>query len=157
MQTLEPILAEVEVFRGMKPEHLAHMSGCASNVRYEAGEFAGRAGDPADKFWIVRQGRLALEIFVPGRGAITIGTMSEGDVVGFSWLLPPYELRFDIHALAASRALMFDGRCLRGKCVTDPEFGHELLSRFARIMVNRIEAMSLQLMDVYGDHPTEHD
>lgn len=157
MQTLEPILAEVDVFRGMKPEHLAAMAGCATNVRYEAGEFPGRTGDPADKFWVVRQGRMALEIFVPGRGAITIESLSEGDVVGFSWLLPPYELRFDVHALTATRALMFDGRCLRSKFATDPELGYDLLGRFSRIMAHRIEAMSLQLMDVYGDHATEND
>ncbi len=157
MQTLEPILAEVDLFKGMKQEHLANIAGCATNVRYDAGQFVGRTGDPADKFWVVRQGRVGLEIFVPGRGAITISTAEEGDVIGFSWLLPPYQLRFDVHALTATRALLFDGRCLRGKCESDPAFGHELLVRFSRIMANRIEAMSLQLMDVYGDHPTEHD
>jgi CRP-like cAMP-binding protein len=141
----------------MKPEHLLAISGSATNVQYDAGDFLGRTGDPADKFWLVRQGRIALEIFVPGRGAVTIATMSEGDIVGFSWLLPPYELRFDVRALTAARALEFDGRSLRGKCTTDPGLGYELLSRFTRIMANRIEAMSLQLMDVYGDHPTEHD
>ena len=157
MQTLERILAEVEVLRGMKPEHLALVAGCASNVRYETGDFLGRIGDPADRFWVLRQGRIGLEIFVPGRGAITIATMSEGDVVGFSWLLPPYELRFDIHALTATRALMFDGVCLRGKCGTDTHLGYELLTRFARIMAQRVEAMTLQLMDVYGEHPAKGD
>jgi CRP-like cAMP-binding protein len=157
MQTIEPILAEVDVFQGMKPEHLAAMAGCAMNVRYEAGEFPGRAGDPADKFWVIRQGRMSLEILVPGRGAITIASMEEGDVVGFSWLLPPYELRFDVHALTATRALMFDGRCLRAKCEGDPALGYDLLTRFSSIMARRIEAMSLQLMDVFGDHATEND
>lgn len=157
MQTLEPILAESPFFSGMKHEHLNEIAGCASNVRYEPGVFPGRAGDPADRFWIVRQGRMALEIHAPGRGAITIGTMGDGDVVGFSWLLPPYQLRFDIHVLTATRALIFDGRCLRGKCATDPALGYELLARFSRLMAERVEAMSLQLLDVYGDHYADHD
>jgi CRP-like cAMP-binding protein len=157
MHTLEPIIAEVGIFRGMKPAHLGLITGCAANVRYEAGTFVGRAGDQADRFWIIRQGRVALELFSPGRPPMTISTMSQGDVVGFSWLLPPYQLHFDIHALTLTQALLFDGRCLRGKCDSDPELGYELVSRFSRIIVDRIQAMSLQLMDIYGDHPTESE
>uniref|UniRef100_A0A832MKZ8 Cyclic nucleotide-binding domain-containing protein n=1 Tax=Eiseniibacteriota bacterium TaxID=2212470 RepID=A0A832MKZ8_UNCEI len=155
--TLEPILAEVEFFRGMKQEHLALVAGCAQNVRYDRGEFAGRVGDPADKFWVVREGRMALELHTPNRGAITIATMTEGDVVGFSWLLPPYQLRFDVHVLQPTRALMFDGACLRGKCVADPSLGLDLYQRVTRIIAERLEAMSLQLLDVYGEHPIETD
>lgn len=155
MHTLEPIVAEVEFFRGLKREHLALIAGCASNVRYEAGAFVGRAGDQADQFWVIREGLVALELFAPGRGAITISTISEGDVVGFSWLLPPYQLHFDIHTLTVTRALLFDGRCLRGKCETDPDLGYELLNRFSRLIVRRIQAMTLQLLDVYGEHRTE--
>lgn len=157
MQTLEPILAQVEFFQGMKPEHLALVAGCAQNVRYEEGAFAGRTGDPADKFWVVREGRMALELHSPTRGVVCIGTMEEGDVVGFSWLLPPYELRFDVHAVTPTRALMFDGACLRRKSLDDPELGYQLLTRVSRLMAERLEAMSLQLMDVYGEHPADHD
>lgn len=157
MQTLEPILTEAPFFEGMSAEHLALLAGCASNVRYDADEYLGRTGDPADRFWVIREGNVALEIHAPGRGAITTGTLDEGDVVGFSWLLPPYQLRFDVHALTPTRALMFDGRCLRGKCASDPVFGHELLSRVSRLMAQRLEAMSLQLLDVYGDHYDDHD
>lgn len=157
MQTLEPILTEAPFFEGMSADHLALLTGCASNVRYDTDEYPGRAGDPADRFWVIREGRVALEIHAPGRGAITIGTLGEGDVVGFSWLLPPYQLRFDIHALTPTRAIMFDGRCLRGKCASDPAFGHALLSRVSSLMAQRLEAMSLQLLDVYGDHYSDHD
>jgi CRP-like cAMP-binding protein len=152
VQTLEPIVAELPLFKGMKPEHIALISGCATNVRYEAGEFVGREGEPADKFWIIRQGRLALEIHSPGRGALTIQTVGENEVLGWSWLVPPHQWHFDAHALSATRALMFDGRCVRGKFATDPELGYELTRRFAQIIVQRLEATSLQLLDLYGDH-----
>jgi CRP-like cAMP-binding protein len=157
VQTLEPIVAQVEFFRGMKPEHIALVAGCAQNVRYEEGAFAGRIGDPADRFWVVREGRMALEIHAPNRGEVCIGTMEAGEVVGFSWLLPPYEQRFDIHAVAPTRALVFDGACLRRKSLDDPELGYQLLARVSRLMAERLEAMCLQLLDVYGEHPAERD
>lgn len=157
MQTLEPVIAGLSLFAGMKPEHVALIAGCATNVRFEAGQFPGRAGDPADCFWIVRQGRMALEIHAPDRGAITVATMDDGDVVGFSWLVPPYHLRFDVHTLTATRALLIDGRCLRGKMAQDPALAADLLSRFSTLMAQRLEALSLQLMDVYGDHATNVD
>jgi CRP-like cAMP-binding protein len=152
VETLEGIVAKVDLFQGMKPEHIALLAGCASNVRYEAGEFPARAGSHADRFWVIREGRVALELWAPGRGAFPVATMFAGDVVGFSWLLPPYQLQFDIHALTMTRALLFDGRCLREKCEKDPELGHGLLSRFAGLMADRIQVLTLQLLDVYGDH-----
>ncbi len=157
MQTLEPIIAELPLFKGMRREHIQLITGCAANVRVEAGEYLGREGQPADKFWVVRQGRLALEIHAPGRGSLTIQTISEDDVAGWSWLVPPHHLRFDIHAVTVTRALMFDGKCLRGKFATDHELGYELMQRFSRVIVRRLEAMSLQLLDLYGDHFGEHD
>ena len=72
MQTLEPILAESPFFHGMKQEHLSEIAGCASNVRYEPGDFPGRAGDSADRFWVVRQGRMALEIMHRLRDSIRL-------------------------------------------------------------------------------------
>lgn len=151
MKTLEPILGNLPLFEGLKPDHLALIAGCASNVRFEAGEFVGRLGSPADAFWILRQGRVALEIHAPGRGALTIATIGENEVLGWSWLLPPHQWHFDAHALTATRAIALDGRCLRGKFEGDAEFGYEMLRRFMPLIVHRLEATSLQLLDVYGN------
>jgi CRP-like cAMP-binding protein len=155
MESLEKIVAQIGLFQGMKPEHVALLTGCAANVRYEAGEFPSKAGTHADRFWVIREGRMALELSLPGRGAITIATMHPGEVVGFSWLLPPYEMHFDVHAVTDTRALLFDGRCLRGKCESDPELGYQLTNRFAGLMVDRIQVLTLQLLDVFGEHPVE--
>jgi CRP-like cAMP-binding protein len=150
MKTLEPIITELPIFREMKHEHLALISGCASNVRFEAGEFIGRQGQPADKFWILRQGRVALEMHAPGRGSLTIATIGEDEVLGWSWLLPPHQWHFDAHAVTATRAIAIDGRCLRGKFTSDYEFGYEVMRRFAPLIAQRLEATSIQLLDVYG-------
>jgi CRP-like cAMP-binding protein len=151
-KTLEPILSGLPVFTGMKPEHLALMAGCASNARFEAGEFVGRQGEPADRFWIVRQGCVAIEIHAPGRGTVTIETIGENEVLGWSWLLPPHQWHFDARALTATRALALDGRCLRAKFSTDHELGYEVMRRFAPLIAQRLEATSIQLLDVYGTH-----
>ena len=151
MQTLEPIMEGIPLFQGMKPAHLALIAGCASNVRLAAGELIGRAGEPADQFWVVREGRVALEIHAPGRGTVTIHSIGTDEVLGWSWLLPPHQWHFDARALTVVRALRFDGRCLRGKFETDHELGYELMRRFAQIIVQRLEATGLQLLDVYGD------
>lgn len=151
-ESLERILLEIPLFRGMTPEHLALIAGCASNVRFEAGEMAAQSGEPADKFWVVRQGHMSLEIHAPGRGAITIQTVGENEVLGWSWLLPPHQWHFDARATAMTRAIAFDGRCLRGKFDHDTALGYELLRRFSQIIVSRLEATGLQLLDVYGEH-----
>jgi CRP/FNR family transcriptional regulator, cyclic AMP receptor protein len=152
MESLERILTEIPLFRDMKPQHLELIAGCASNVRFEAGEFGARYGEAADRFWVVRQGRMALEIHAPGRGTVTIQTVGENEVLGWSWLLPPHQWHFDARALTMTRALMFDGRCLRGKFEHDYELGYEMMRRFAQIIVQRLESTGLQLLDVYGDH-----
>jgi len=157
MDNLEGIVSQLDVFRGLGSRHLALITGCAANVRYASGEFLGRLGAQADRFWVIREGRVALQLEVPRQHAVTIDTLSHGEVVGFSWLLPPYRLQFDIKALDPTRALLFDGECLRKKCEVDTTLGYELVKRFAGIMVDRIQTMSMQLLDVYGDRPIEQD
>jgi len=151
MQTLEPIVSQLPLFEGMKDEHLVLIAGCARNVRFEAGEMIGRLGEPADSFWAIREGRVALQIHSPARGALTVQTVGENDVLGWSWLVPPHQWHFDARALTSTRAIVFDGRCLRGKFEHDYELGYQLLRRFSRLIVERLEATGLQLLDVYGD------
>ena len=157
METLEPIVSELPLFKGLKPEHIQIITGCAANARFEAGEFLGRSGGPADHFWLIRQGRVALEIHAPGRGPLTVQTLGDDEVVGWSWLVPPYQLHFDIHAVTSTRVLAFDGTCLRGRFASDPEFGFELMKRFSLVILRRLDAMSIQLLDLYGDHHGEHE
>jgi CRP-like cAMP-binding protein len=150
MSTLEPILAGHPFFRELDARHLALLVGCASNVRFPAGEFLFRAGEEANQFFLVREGRVAIEIAPPGAAAHTLQTVGTGDVLGWSWLIPPYHWKFDARAVEDTRALALDGKCLRAKCETDHDLGYELLKRFAHIMEERLQATRLQLLDVYG-------
>jgi CRP/FNR family cyclic AMP-dependent transcriptional regulator len=150
MKTLDMIVAESPIFAGLDQPHLELIAGCASNVVFDAGRYLFREGDPADTFYLVRHGRVLLETFVPGRGPVTIQTVEEGEVVGWSWLFPPYRWHFDARALDLVRAVVFGGACLREKCRADHTFGYELLCRFSPVMLERLEATRLQLLDVYG-------
>jgi CRP-like cAMP-binding protein len=151
METIETVLREVPLFQGLTPAALELIAGCGSNVRFLEGETLFRQGDPADTFLVLRHGSITLETFVPTRGAVTIETLEAGEVVGWSWLFPPYRWHFDARATSLVRATSFDGACLRGKCEADPKLGYDLMSRFAQVVIERLQWTRLRLLDVYGN------
>jgi CRP-like cAMP-binding protein len=134
----------------MTPEELELLAGCASNVRFEAGDVLFREGDQANTFYVIRHGTVAIEAYGAARGEMTIETVEPGEVLGWSWLFPPYRWHFDARALSQVRATAFDGACLRGKCDDDPGLGYDLMKRFAQVMIERLQWTRLRLLDVYG-------
>jgi CRP/FNR family cyclic AMP-dependent transcriptional regulator len=150
-RSLESVLADVPLFGGLDPAELSLLAGCASNTRFTAGDQLFRRGDQADTFYVIRHGSVALEMFVPARGPITIETLEAGEVLGWSWLFPPYRQHLDARALTTVRATAFDGSCLREKCDADPKLGYDLMSRFAQILIERLQWTRVRLLDVYGD------
>jgi len=149
VETLEPLLKEHPFFRDLAPGVIQLLTSCAKNARLEAGQVIFREGEDADQFYLIRDGRVALEVFTP-RGPAPILTISAGEALGWSWLIPPYKWRFDARATETTRALALDGKCLREKCDEDPRLGYELLKRIAGIMAERLHATRLQMLDVYG-------
>jgi len=149
--TLEPLLREHPFLSELEPEYLALLAGCATNVRFREGAFMFREGEPADQCFLIREGKMALEIAAPGRGSIIVQTLGAGDVAGFSWLLEPHQWEFDGRVVEPVRAFALDGVCLRGKCADDPRLGFELMQRVARLAVRRLQATRLRLLDVYGN------
>lgn len=151
MNTVADLLHEAPFFAGLAPEWIELIAGCGSNVSFAAGSPVFREGEPADAFYLLRHGSVALEAHEPSRGPLIIQTIAAGDVLGWSWLFPPYRWHFDAHALSDVRATSFDGACLRGKCEADPALGFQLVSRFAQTLITRLQATRLQLLDIYGD------
>jgi CRP-like cAMP-binding protein len=150
VQTLDQLIADAPTLAGLAPAQLELIAGCARNERVEAGVYLLREGEPADRFFLIRHGVVALEVHAPGRGSIVIETLRAGDVVGWSWLFAPYRWQLDGRTLEPCALVTFDGGCLRGKCDTDHELGYQLMSRFAANLVERLQATRLQLLDVYG-------
>jgi CRP-like cAMP-binding protein len=153
LQTIEQLLAEVPVFSTLADEHRELIAGCGQNVVFEDGGYLMREDEAADWFYVIRTGAVALETFVPQRGAVVIETLHEGDLLGWSWLFPPYRTAFDARAIGEVHAIQFDGACLRGKCDSDPALGYALLKLFAGVIVQRLQNTRLQLLDVYDKVP----
>ena len=149
-KTLEPVLAGHPFFRDLAPGHLRLLVGCASNVVFQADRYLFRTGEKAEKFYLLREGRVAIELAPVAGAAINIQIVTEGEVLGWSWLIPPHEWRFDARAVELTRTVALDGRCLREKCEKDHDLGYPLLKRFSRVLSERLEATRLQLLDVYG-------
>jgi CRP-like cAMP-binding protein len=150
MRTIEELLGEAPALGALSPEHRAVIAGCGRNRVFEPGKYLMREGEPADVFYVIREGSAALETFVPQRGAVAIKTLGDGDLAGWSWLVPPYRVAFDVRATSTVHAIAFDGACLRGKSDQDPALGYDLLRLFAAVIVDRLQGTRLQLLDVYG-------
>jgi CRP/FNR family transcriptional regulator, cyclic AMP receptor protein len=150
MSTLEDILVEHPLFSNLDPRYVQLASERASDVHFNAGDLIFREGEQADSFYLILQGKIALELFAPGRGSLTIQTLEDGDIVGYSWLIPPHRYRFDGRAVKDTHAIALDGAWLRAKCKEDYKLGYEVMYRIATILAHSLGATRLRLLDVYG-------
>jgi len=150
METLERVLAGHPFFEGLESGYLKLLVGCASNARFPEDAYLFREGEEAHQFYLIREGKIALQIYAPHCPPILVETLEQGDIVGFSWLLPPYTWRFDARVIEAVRAIALDGKCLRAKCDENHDLGFELLKRISHIMDQRLSATRLQLLDIYA-------
>lgn len=150
METLERTIAEHPFFADLAPRYTDLVVGCASNVRFRSGEYIFKEGGEASEFYLIRAGNVALEIFAPQHKPIMVETLGEGDILGWSWLVPPYKRRFHAHALDDTRAIALNGKCLRTKCDENHDLGYELLKRVTEILSERLEVTRFRLLDVYA-------
>ena len=151
MEGLERIIREHPFFDGMPESYCELVCGCAKNARFSAGQYLFHEGEPADWFYLIRHGRVALEISAPGR-VVTIQTVPQGEIVGVSWLIPPWRWTYDARALDDIRAIAINAACLRQKCDADHDLGYDMMKRFMPVLIQRLQATRLQILDVYGNH-----
>lgn len=144
------LVANHPLLSGLPGDTVDLVAGCARNVTFAAGELLFAEGDQADNLYLLRRGRVALECRSPGKGSMIIDTLDPGQVLGWSWLFPPYRWSFDARALDPVGVLSIDATCLRAKAEADPAFGYELMKRFGAILLQRLQAARLRLLDVYG-------
>ena len=150
MKDIGTILKEHSFFKDLKLEYLDFIVGCASNVNFKAGEMILREGGEADKFYLIRHGMVAIDIPITKHRSTTIQTIKEGEILGWSWLIPPYQYRFNARAVEDTRATALDGKCLRDKCEENHDLGYELLKRLANVFTQRLEVTRMQLLDMYN-------
>lgn len=150
IEGLGKLLKEHPFFADWSDDYQELLAGCAANHRFDAGDYIARVGDPADKFYLIRHGSVALEYPVPGGEPLLLETLHEGDVFGWSWLMAPYEWTFDVRATELCRLLSMDATCLRAKCEADHSLGYAMFQRFIPIMGERLMASRMRLLDLYG-------
>ncbi|MGB0747402.1 MAG: cyclic nucleotide-binding domain-containing protein [Magnetospiraceae bacterium] len=149
--SIETTVREHPFFDGMDLETTTLIAGCAKHEVYHAGEFLYREGQVMEAFHLIRHGTVALEVHAPGRDPLIMETVETGDIVGWSWLVPPYRSQVDARAVGLVRTLTFDATCLRGKCDAEPTVGYQFLKRFLPVVAARFAAARLQMLDLYGD------
>jgi len=150
VENLESILKEHPFFKDLKQEYFDIILGCASNVRFKEGGIIFREGDKANKFYLIRYGRVAIDVSLSNHRSVSIQTIQDGDILGWSWLIPPYRARFLCRAVVDTRAIALDGKCLREKCENNHDLGYELLMRMTRVFTQRLENTRIQLLNLYG-------
>ena len=153
MLSIGDLLRAHPFFDGLDEATVDLLQGCAHNVHFRAGEHLFHEGEDADRLLVLRSGRVALDVHAPGRGDHVVDTVESGEVVGWSWLVPPYRWFFDARAVTEVSAISIDATCLRARCEQDPALGYALMQRVAQVMYHRLQSARVRLLDLYGtDH-----
>lgn len=137
-------------FAALAPSHRELLADDAEPVVFAAGERIFTEHAAADRFWLIENGLVALDMWVPGRGEQVVETLSSGTVLGWSWLYPPYRWHFGARARERSQAIAFDAAAVRRRCEADATFGYAVLRCFVPIIVERMQSTRLRLLDLYA-------
>lgn len=148
VKAVESVIAGHPFLRGLKPEHLRLLADSAMRMRFEAGELIFREGDPANRFYLIEQGKVSLESHLRDESPVEVQVIGPGDVLGWSWLFPPYYWHFDARALEPTDAIFFYGTRLREQCARDPGFGFEMMKRMTRVVIQRLQAARRRLLPI---------
>jgi CRP-like cAMP-binding protein len=135
--------------RGLSQRHLMQLASGARPFTAAAGEFLAREGEPAHHFYLIQAGHVALSARAGARGSVEVQTAGPGDVVGWSWMVPPYRWQFEARAKDAVSGIALDAAWLRDQCEQDYQLGYHLLKHLATVLATRLAATRLQLLDVY--------
>jgi CRP/FNR family cyclic AMP-dependent transcriptional regulator len=150
MRTLEQLIADHPFWKGLNPHYFPLLNECASEERFGLQQQIFQEGSDANHFYLIHAGRVALETFVPGRGVVTIQTIGAGEALGWSSLFPPYRWHFSARSIDATAVVALDARALRAKAQENHDFGYDITTRIAQVMLQRLQATRMQLLDFYA-------
>ncbi len=147
MQAIEPIISGHPFLKGLSPEHLEILADCAMQTQFEPNQVVFREGEVANRFYLILEGKVALESSAKEGAVISIETIGPAEVLGWSWLFPPYYWHFDARALVPTKAIFFYGTRLRERCEEDHDLGYELIRRTAQVLMRRLQSTRRELLD----------
>ncbi len=146
LQTLQAM----EFTRDLEPRHLEKLASMATEVSFAEGETIFREGDMGDVVYLIQEGRVAVEIHVPGRGRVTVLTVGPGQLLGWSSIFPPRRKTASGRAVTPVRAIAINATQLREACQADHDLGYAILWRVAEVIADRLKATRMQLLDVFA-------
>jgi CRP/FNR family transcriptional regulator, cyclic AMP receptor protein len=149
-------LAAHPFLRGMSPDQLSVLAEAARDVSFPARHRLFEDGGNATRFWLIQSGHVSLDLHVPGEGPVVIETVGMGELLGLSWLFPPYKWAFGAVAATAVEAFEFDAPTVRERCAADPGLGYELNQRITRVLAQRLQATRIRLIARSGYSATAH-
>ena len=152
MQRLDDTIRSHPFWQGINPCYFHLLNECAAFVKFGFEQPIFRAGIKAEQFYLICSGQVALETFVPGKGAITIETLGPGEALGWSWLFPPYRWHFSARSVDLTEMVAFDVHRLRKHAEENHDFGYELATRIGQVVLKRLQATRLQLLEFYAIH-----
>lgn len=136
--------------KGLKAEYVELISKLASLDVFKPGEYIFREGDTAEKFYLIRGGKVNIEVASPHNASFTLQTLAAGEVLGWSWFVPPHQWRFGARAVDRTDAIVIDGVALRKACEENHDLGYELFKRIATVVAQRLKNTREKLLDVYN-------
>jgi CRP/FNR family cyclic AMP-dependent transcriptional regulator len=150
MQTLDHLIRSHPFWQGVNPRYFHILNECAAFAKFGVEQPIFRRGVEAEHFYLICSGQVALETFVPGKGAITIDTLGPGEALGWSWLFPPYRWHFSARSVDFTEMITFSVHELRKHAEENHDFGYELTTRVGQVVLERLQATRLQLLEFYA-------
>jgi len=139
-------LATHPFLHGMPRDQLGVLAGISSDIRFPARHRIFEDGGNATRFWLIQSGHVSLDLHVPGEGPVVIETIGMGELLGWSWLFPPFKWAFGAVAATPVGAFEFDAPAVREACAADPGLGYELNQRITRVLAKRLQATRIRLI-----------
>ncbi|MCG5540195.1 MULTISPECIES: Crp/Fnr family transcriptional regulator [unclassified Halorhodospira] len=144
------ILSDQEFFKGLERAHVEFLAECASPRTLEQDEVLFRHGDAARAFYLIRAGGIVLEVPAISGPTLEVQRLGTDQILGWSWLIPPYRWNFNARAEDATELLEFDGAAIIERCESDPAFGYQILKRFSALMSKRLDVARERMMDQWN-------
>ncbi len=147
-ERLYTLIKNQPFFKGLRPKHVRVLASCAMEKQFAAGEWIFLEGEPANRFYIILDGKVSLETETKEHGGVVIQTLGPGDDLGWSWLFAPYYLHFSARTIELTKVAFFYGTPLRKRCEEDHDLGYELVRRIAKVVIDRLDATRSRLANV---------
>ena len=146
-QSIEDYLSTHTFFSGLDDSFVKFLSNSATGLQIKKGEVLFKQGTHADKFYLLRNGQVSVQVPALMGPSLEMQSLGEDQILGWSWLIPPYRWNFMARAVEDSELLEFDGNAILARCEEDPKFGYELFKCFAALMSERLNAARQKMMD----------